>query len=206
MKISTATIAPALAAGTVAAVITATMATAPQAPPVRPGTNIGPLPTVASVDLTQYGGRWYELARLPVRFQNQKSVSTADYSLNPDGSVKVVNTAWLGDRVSARITGKATSVNAPENSRLRVRFGGLLRFIPTPKEGNYWVIDLKKDYSMAMVGTPDRRFLWLLARDKNAWSTAAAATMVERARDLGFDTSRLQVADWEKGMIRPSGA
>lgn len=162
-----------------------------------------PLPTVASVDLTKYGGRWYELARLPVRFQDKLSVSTADYSLNPNGTVKVVNTAWLGDKTAAKITGTATSVSAPDNSRLQVRFGGFLRFIPQPREGNYWVIDLKPDYSMAMVGTPDRRFLWLLARDKNSWSTSAAAAMVERARTLGFDTSKLQVADWDAGMIRP---
>ncbi len=164
------------------------------------------LPTVPRVDIERYAGRWYELARLPVRFQRADTVSTADYTVRPDGKVGVENTSWLQGEVRSRIRGTAAPVDGSEGARLRVKFGGLLRLIPTPKEGNYWVLDLQPDYSMALVGTPDRKMLWLLARDKDAWGTASAASMVQRASQLGFDTQRLQVADWQRGVMRPPGA
>lgn len=162
------------------------------------------LPTAGPVDLNRYAGKWYELARLPVRFQDPRSVSTAEYALRRDGSVEVRNTAIVGDKVSAKITGSATVVPGAQNDRLKVRFGGLLRFIPVAREGNYWVIDVDKDYSMALVGTPDRKFLWLLSRDANAYDGAQAQALVRRAADLGFDTSKLLVADWQQKVIRSS--
>lgn len=167
-----------------------------------------PLPTNGSVDLKRYSGLWYELARLPVRFQDPQSVSTAEYGIRSDGSVEVKNTAYVGDTVSARITGRATAARGAEatNDRLRVRFGGLLRFIPVPKDGNYWIIDAADDYSTALVGTPDRKFLWLLSRDKDAWGTRPIDALVDKAKSLGFDTDRLLVADWERRRMRDAGA
>lgn len=161
------------------------------------------LPTAGPIDLQRYAGTWFELARLPTRFQNPRSVSTAEYALRPDGAVSVTNTAFLGDRVDARIQGAATVAAGAANDRLRVRFGGILRFIPVPKDGNYWIIDKEPDYSMALVGTPDRKLLWLLARDKDAWGSPEAERMVDRARTLGFDTDRLLVADWTTREMRP---
>jgi apolipoprotein D and lipocalin family protein len=162
------------------------------------------LPTAGPIDLERYSGKWYELARMPTRFQDQRTVSTAEYALRPDGAVEVRNTAWLGDEVDARIVGSATPARGAEqsNDRLRVRFGGVLRFIPVPREGNYWIIDRAEDYSTALVGTPDRRFLWVLARDKDAWGSAPIERMVDRARELGFDTDQLLVADWDRQRVR----
>ena len=162
-----------------------------------------PLPTAGPVDLARYAGKWFELARLPTRFQDPRSVSTAEYGVRPDGKVSVDNTAFVGDRVSARISGTATPVAGAPNDRLRVKFGGFLKFIPTPKEGNYWVIDLEDDYSMALVGTPDRSNLWLLSRDANAWDSTTAARMVAEATKLGFDTDKLLIADWTRREMRP---
>jgi len=76
------------------------------------------------------------------------------------------------------------------NARLRVRFGGLAALAPVPREGNYWIIALDADYRFAMVGTPDRRFLWILARDP-CLPPDVLASLVARARCLGFDVDRL---------------
>jgi apolipoprotein D and lipocalin family protein len=160
------------------------------------------LPTAGPIDLERYSGKWYELARLSVRFQDPRTVSTAEYALLPNGKVEVKNTAWLGDEVDSKIVGSATVAEGAQNDRLRVRFGGFLRFIPVPKEGNYWVIDKTDDYSMALVGTPDRKFLWLLSRDEQAWGTPTSDKMVAKAKELGFDTDELLVADWDKRVIR----
>ena len=164
------------------------------------------LPTVAEVDLERYSGKWYELARLPTRFQDPQSVSTATYTPREDGAVTVFNQAFREGEQVGSITGSATSANPGEDSRLRVRFGGPLSLLPVQRGGNYYVLDLADDYSMALVGAPNRQNLWLLGRDPALWDSARAAQMVQQAGELGYDTTRLQVADWDAGLLRPPGA
>lgn len=160
------------------------------------------LPTAGPIDAQRYSGKWYELARLPVRFQNPKSVSTAEYGVRPDGKISVLNTAYVGDKVSAKITGSATPLDPAQKDKLNVKFGGFLKFIPSPREGNYWILDIDKDYQTALVGSPDKKFLWLLARDPKSWDAAVSQSMIQKATTLGFDTSKLLVADWDKRVIR----
>lgn len=156
-----------------------------------------PLPTVGKVDARRFAGTWYELARLPVRFQDPASVSTAAYAVMPDGNVSVENTSYIGDDVGYSIRGTAEPVDRSRGDRLRVRFGGFLKAIPVSDEGNYWIIELASDYSMTLVGTPDRDYLWLLARDGTDYDVARANSYLERAAELGFDTTRVTIADWQ---------
>jgi apolipoprotein D and lipocalin family protein len=90
------------------------------------------------------------------------------------------------------VVGRAEPVPCSGNARLRVRFGGLAALVPVPREGNYWIIALDDDYRFAMVGTPDRRFLWILARD-TCLPPDVFAGLVAQARCLGFDVDRLVV-------------
>lgn len=161
-----------------------------------------PLPTAGAVDLKRYAGTWYELARLPVRFQDPASVSTATYAVSRDGSVSVENTSYIGDDPGYSIRGTAEPVRAGRTDRLRVRFGGFLRAIPTSEDGNYWVIALDRDYELALVGTPDRRYLWLLARDGEQFDEDLAQGWLERAAALGFDTDQIVFADWATRTMR----
>lgn len=123
-----------------------------------------PLPTVGKVDLKRYSGTWYEVARVKNRFQRDDESAIAQYApLTPD-KVSVKNTA-LGPNGRVRaIEGTAEVVPGSEGSRLRVRFKGLAGLAPVPKEGNYWIIALDPQYRSAMVGTPDRDYLWILSR------------------------------------------
>lgn len=162
-----------------------------------------PVDIVTGVDLGQYQGTWYEVARIPTRFQDAKTVSTAEYSARPDGSVAVHNTSYLNGKETASIDGSAVPV-AETNNRLNVGFGGFLKLIPKADEGNYWVMDLADDYSMALVGSPDRSTLFLLARDKHAGDSPTAHTMLEHARQQGFDVDSMLHADWERQQIRGS--
>jgi apolipoprotein D and lipocalin family protein len=59
-----------------------------------------------------------------------------------------------------------------------------------PREGNYWIIALDDDYQWAMVGTPDRRFLWILARQPSL-PAEVFAQLKQQACQLGFDVDRL---------------
>lgn len=158
-------------------------------------TRTAPLPTVKAVDLNRYAGRWHEIARLPNFFQKEGARAIADYTVQPDGSVKVRNTEVRADGTQKSIEGRATPAQDSGNARLRVKFGGFAAIAPVPKDGNYWIVALAPDYSVALVGTPDRKFLWLLARDPHLPARTRDGYLA-RARQLGFSTERVLIANW----------
>lgn len=157
-----------------------------------------PLPTVPHVDLARYAGSWHEIARLPNWFQRKCERSRADYTPCGNGALKVVNTCAKANGDSSSIEGTATPVPGSGNARLRVKFGGLAALVPVARDGNYWIIALGEGepdgpYEWAMVGTPDRRFLWILARQP-CLPPDMLAELKAQARCLGFDVSCLVVA------------
>lgn len=149
-----------------------------------------PLPTAEHVDLARYAGTWHEVARLPNPFQRTCVGATACYTLLADGGVAVVNTCRTSRGRCRSIEGRAEAVPCSGNARLRVRFDGLAGLMPVSREGNYWIIAVDDDYTWALVGTPDRRFLWILSREPSL-PPAIFGMLVERARGLGFDVDRL---------------
>lgn len=153
-----------------------------------------PLPTVARVDLKRYAGSWHEVSRLPNRFQKSCVRSMAEYTPLPDGTVQVKNTCYKSKGRTSGITGTATPVPGSKNARLKVKFGGFAALAPVPEEGNYWIIALDAQYRWAMVGTPDRKFLWMLARQPQL-PFPVYRQLKQQAKDLGFDVSKLLPED-----------
>ena len=150
-----------------------------------------PLPTVPSVDLGRYAGIWHEVARLPNWFQRSCVRSTARYIPNADGSMTVINTCTKATCRQSSIEGVATAVPCSGNARLRVKFGGMAALVPASREGNYWIIALdQENYQWAMVGTPDRRFLWILSRQP-CLDPQVYACLKQQACRLGFDVGSL---------------
>lgn len=150
-----------------------------------------PPPTAARVEVARYLGRWYEIARLPMPFQKRGEAAMAEYGLNADGTLSVHNVAIRPDGTEHDIRGTAWVLNPPENSRLAVRFSTWFGpFIPVPKEGNYWILHVDAGYTQALVGTPDRRYLWMLARSP-VITEREFGDLRTRARSLGYDVSRL---------------
>lgn len=152
--------------------------------------HVTPLPTVPCVDLGRYAGEWHEVARLPNMFQAACVGSRARYEPLPDGSLSVVNSCRTRRGRCREVVGRAEAVPCSGNARLRVRFAGLAGLVPVPREGNYWIIALDEDYRWSMVGTPDRRFLWILAREP-CLPQDVLGRLVAAARCLGFDVARL---------------
>ncbi len=151
---------------------------------------VAPLPTVPSVDLARYAGTWHEIARLPNLFQASCDRSWARYEPRADGSLAITNACVTRRGRCRQAVGSAEPVLCSGNARLRVRFSGLASLVPVPRAGNYWIIALDDDYRWAMVGTPDRRFLWILSRD-TCLEPRVYAGLVSQARDLGFAVDRL---------------
>jgi apolipoprotein D and lipocalin family protein len=121
---------------------------------------------VPHLDLGRYAGTWYEIARLPNRFQRSCAHSVVvRYTLREDGRVDVLNQCFRpdGSVVSARGVARRAGDELPA-SQLEVRFApSFLSFLPMVW-ADYWVIDLDRDYTHAVVGGPDRKYLWILSR------------------------------------------
>jgi apolipoprotein D and lipocalin family protein len=148
------------------------------------------LATVPKVDLARYAGDWFEVARLPNRFQNRCVGDVrASYALRDDGRIDVVNRCRTEDgAIDAR--GVARIEDQRTLARLQVRFApAVLSFLPMVW-GDYWIIGLADDYSWAVVGSPDRKYLWILSRTP-VLETSAFDTAIDIARKNGFDVSRL---------------
>lgn len=148
------------------------------------------LATVPSIDLPRYLGLWYEIARLPMRHEpaDYRDI-TAEYSLQDDGKVRVVNRAVDGKGEHQEAVGEATPID-DSNSRLEVTFlPEGLRWIPFTK-GDYWIIRIDEGYNTALVGSPDRKYLWLLSRTPRVEGTTREDFLAS-AREQGFDLDDL---------------
>ena len=146
--------------------------------------------TVSSVDLSRYLGTWFEIARLPMRHEPEDFTDiTAHYSLQDDGKVRVRNRALNGKGELEESTGEASVVD-DGNSKLEVSFlPDGLRWIPFTK-GDYWILKLDPEYTTALVGSPDRKYLWLLARQP-ALDDSTKNDYLAHARQQGFDLADL---------------
>ncbi len=170
--------------GTLALLLTLTLGCAGREPQQT-------LPTVSSVDLTRYTGTWYEIARLPMWFQRHCLDSQAIYTLRPDGAVGVHNECVTKSGKVEQADGVATVVDRNTNARLTVVFDNFFaKLFGSSREGNYWIVDLDPEYQTSMVGTPDRRYLWILSRAPRL-DDDAYRQLVSKANALGFPVSDL---------------
>lgn len=142
--------------------------------------------SVGSLDLDRYIGLWYEIGRLPLRWEQAEAADiTANYTLEGDGAVRVDNRCIDKDGKPSQAIGRATPVNG-QPGRLQVSFlPERLRWIPFTK-GDYWVLKIDDDYTVALVGTPDHKNLWLLAREPRIDPTTQESYLAEATRQ-GFD-------------------
>lgn len=163
---------------------------APEANPVR---------DIAALDLSRYAGHWFELAKYPNWFQ-KKCVgdTTADYSPEPDGAVRVVNRCRTADGSVDEAIGRAERVGGEGTARLRVRFApAWLGWLPLVW-GKYWVVDLDPDYSLAAVSEPGRDYLWVLSRSPSV-EPARYQALLERLTRQGYDIGRLETTEQTAG-------
>ncbi len=124
-----------------------------------------PPKTVPFVDLGKYSGLWYELAKIPNKFQAQCiRGTTAQYTLNDEGEISVLNSCIDEDNEIDQAEGVARITDKTSNAKLEVSFVSFLGW--RPFWGDYWVIGLDENYKWAVVGTPDRKYGWILSRSK----------------------------------------
>lgn len=140
------------------------------------------LEVVPHVELEKYLGKWYEIAHLPAKFQEGCNETTATYTLAKDGNISVLNQATKNGKMK-QAKGKAKVVDKNSNAKLKVTFFW-------PFYGDYWIIKLGNNYDYSVVGTPNRKYLWILSRtpqmDDNLYSQ-----IIEYVKSKGFDPNKL---------------
>lgn len=152
-----------------------------------------PLQTVAHVDLNRYVGTWYEIARFSHKFQEGCVGSRATYSLRDDGKINVLNECYDGS-FSGKLRsakGKAWVVDKHSNAKLKVSFFW-------PFAGDYWIIELGKDYEYAVIGHPEKKYLWILNRtpqmDENLY-----LEILNRLKKQDYDITKLIRSPQQEG-------
>jgi len=155
---------------------------------VAPGAGRVPPPeTVPRVDLNRYLGSWYEIASVPNRFQKHCRANTiARYARLEDGRIEVINSCRDASGATDIAQGVARIVDNRSNAKLEVSFVSLFGW--RLFWGDYWILGLAPDYNYAIVGTPDRRYGWILSRTP-ALNAESRERIDARLRAAGYDPS-----------------
>lgn len=140
---------------------------------------------VSSVDLNRYKGFWYEIARLPNFFERKLKCTSATYTLRDDGKITVLNKGnYLTDpKKSTSSQGVAWIPDKNSPAKLKVQFFW-------PFSGDYWIMELDKDYRYVLVGDPARKYLWILAREKKM-DEKTYNMLIGKAVENGYDVKTI---------------
>ncbi len=150
-----------------------------------------PPATVPQVDLERYAGPWFEIARIPNRFQKGCARNvTARYILNENGTLSVQNRCTKADGEIDEAEGVGRIVDRSTNAKLKVSFVSIAGW--RPFWGDYWILELGNDYEYAIVGTKNRRYGWILAREPRL-SPELLETLFDRLRAHGYDPTTFQL-------------
>lgn len=149
------------------------------------------LKVVDNLDLSRYVGQWFEISRLPNRFQTKcLGDVTATYTSKPEGGLVVTNRCRVQNGKTTEASGVARRVDGQPASVLKVRFApAFLSFLPQVW-GDYQVIALDDAHTYAVVGSPDRKYLWVLSRTP-VMEGATYDRLLGIASSQGFDVSKL---------------
>ncbi|XP_063992620.1 apolipoprotein D-like [Diachasmimorpha longicaudata] len=134
--------------------------------------------TIPTFEVEKYTGKWYEQFRYFAIFELGGKCVTANYSLNDDGTVKVVNAqvnSLTGSPSS--IEGSARIVDANDPGKLEVRFS------LSPVKGSYWILDTDYESYSAVWSCQgfliaNTKFAWILTRDRNP-----SEAVIDKAKD-----------------------
>lgn len=139
---------------------------------------------VKSFDAQKYLGKWYEIARFDFRFERNLDHTTATYSLNDDGTIKVDNQGYnYVKKKNSQAIGKAKFRGDKTEAALKVSFFG-------PFYAAYNVIALDSEYKYALIVGKNLKYLWILSREKTI-PDDIKQVYLKQARDLGFDVDKL---------------
>lgn len=139
--------------------------------------------TVSNLDVNRFMGSWYEIARYEHSFEKGMTHVKANYSLLPDGTIRVLNSGMKNGK-KKEIEGKARKKkDSNSNSKLEVSF--FLWFY-----SDYFVFELDDNYQYAVIGSSSDNYLWILSRTPQLPQSTINDLLI-KIKKRGYDTSKL---------------
>ncbi len=148
------------------------------------------LPTVDHVEVKEYVGKWYAIWSLPQFFTRNCVAQTAEYGIKNETTISVLNTCIKKNGKTNTINGQAEVTNFKTNAELEVTFNSFWTKLFKVK-GDYNIIKLSESYDTVMVGSNDRKSLWIMSRTPYL-SEETKIEYVKHAKELGFNVSKLE--------------
>ena len=158
------------------------------------GKSYKPLDTVKNLNLERYMGSWYEVASIPQRFQSQcVANTTAEYELLDNGKVVVINKCEKKDgSISTAYARARVNKKYKDQSKLQVTFVSIWKWWIWLFGGDYWVMKLGDDYEYAVVGHPNRKYLWILSREP-VMDEKQLADLEQYITTQGYDSCKVKI-------------
>ena len=155
---------------------------------------VSQLLTHPDLDLRKYAGLWYEYARLPNGYQvGCTGEVTANYTIDENSGTHVLFRCTNPDceilSASAELR-PSRRYEPTDPAKLEIRFRSDWLSAPSSVWRDHWVLYVDPDYQHAMIGTSDRRCLWLLGRERSP-DRQALQNMLRYAAKLGFSVNRV---------------
>ncbi|WP_159021673.1 lipocalin family protein [Formosa sp. L2A11] len=139
---------------------------------------------VSPFNKKKYLGKWYEIARLDFKYEKDLNNTTANYTINPDSSIKVVNKGYnYVTKEWTEANGKAKFIDSDTIAKLKVSFFG-------PFYSGYNVISLANDYKYALVAGKNLDYLWILSRETTIPENVKQ-DFLNKAKAIGYKTQDL---------------
>lgn len=139
---------------------------------------------VKSFEKEKYLGKWYEIARFDFKFERNLDNTTAEYSLNENGSIKVDNKGYHTIKKEwKQAIGKAKFVGDESTAMLKVSFFG-------PFYAGYNVIAIDENYQYALIAGSSLKYLWILSRETTIPEDIKTKYLTI-AENIGYETSNL---------------
>jgi len=144
------------------------------------------LKTVENVDMALSMGTWYEIARLPHFFETGLVGVKAEYSLLPNGKIRIINSGYKNDLKGKLKTaqGRAWIADPKTHAKLKAIFFW-------PFISNYWIVEVGPDYDYAVICESSRKYLWILSR-KPVMDDTLYNELLKRIENKGFDISKIK--------------
>jgi len=149
-----------------------------------------PIETVPYVNLEEYMGSWFEIARYENRFEKKCQAVKVNYQLK-NSYILVLNECITKNSPSKIIKLEGIAfVNDPQtNAKLKVSFTPIFKYLGL-FAGDYWIMELDPDYQYALIGSPDLKYLWIISR-----TPTLSGNIIERLADIaennGFNRDKI---------------
>lgn len=146
-----------------------------------------PIPVVNGVDLDRFMGIWYVMGSVPSIFDSAPYNSQITYQRAERGiSINYRFNAGDFNGKERSISVRAMVDNPGINSDWSVTF------VTWPFESDYKIIHLEPDYSVAVIGQPSLKNVWILSRTKSI-DDPVFSDIILYLQSLGYDVGKIRV-------------